>query len=293
MTRKYLHKIKKGGIRINHLKILGSLKFLQNSGINTLSISNCPNLSFDLISDTIKKLEIYKCPAQISQIQNLVQLQELQLSHTKLQNISGLKCLTNITVLDLFNNRIQDISVLRFLNCITDLTLSYNLIRNLNPLYNKHTLRHLQLSCNRITDITVLSSLCNLEEIELQYNKIVHVLALANLKHLKQLDISDNHISRKNMLPLQLNPKFNQLTDDKFHTQITRQQLPHQSEILSAHKQRNIYITTLFRTGVQKKQNKIKNKFSKVQALIQTRIQDTVHAQIAMTSQVISSFSLW
>jgi Leucine-rich repeat (LRR) protein len=114
-------------------------------------------------------------PAQvldISSLETLVYLKQLEISATWITDISPLSSLMNLLKLDLPCNQISDISALALLGKLTELDLSNNEITDISALENLKQLRRLNLSYNEITDISVLLQLPELREVAMQGNPL-------------------------------------------------------------------------------------------------------------------------
>lgn len=148
----------------------------------------------------------------ISGIENLINLKELNLCVNKITNLEPLKDMSNLTKLSLDSNEINDISALKNLTNLTMLTLCNNKITNLDSLTNLTKLQTLSLSENEITDIVPLKELSNLNTLYLAYNKINDLTPLKELSNLNVLYLQNNNF--KNIVPLKNLDKLSQLILD-------------------------------------------------------------------------------
>ena len=103
-------------------------------------------------------------------------------SGNRLSDITPLQNLTNLTDLNLGSNQISDITPLRNLTNLTRLILQYNRISDLTPLANLESLSHLSLIGNQINDITPIESLTALTTLYLDGNPIADLEPLRKLK---------------------------------------------------------------------------------------------------------------
>ncbi len=130
----------------------------------------------------------------ISPLQNLSSLQNLDLSDNKIVDISPLQNLSSLQRLELRFNQIVDISPLQNLSSLQSLDLSDNKIVDISPLQNLSSLQSLYLYANQIVDISPLQNLSSLQRLNLSNNQIVDISPLQNLSSLQSLDLSDNKI---------------------------------------------------------------------------------------------------
>ncbi len=103
-------------------------------------------------------------------------------SGNRLSDITPLQNLTNLTDLNLGSNNISDITPLRNLTNLTRLILQYNRISDITPLQNLTSLSHLSLIGNQINDVTPLENLTSLTTLYLGGNSISDLDPLRRLK---------------------------------------------------------------------------------------------------------------
>ena len=103
-------------------------------------------------------------------------------SGNRLSDITPLQTLTNLTDLNLSSNYITDITPLRNLTNLTRLILQYNQISDIKPLANLESLSHLSLIGNQINDITPIENLTSLTTLYLEGNSISDLEPLRRLK---------------------------------------------------------------------------------------------------------------
>ncbi|MCL2360665.1 MAG: leucine-rich repeat domain-containing protein [Defluviitaleaceae bacterium] len=110
----------------------------------------------------------------LSILNNLPNLVNLQLNFADIQDFSPLSRHTNLYRLALIDTQISDLSVLplQSLPNLTRLFLNRNEISDVSPLGELTTLRSLSLSDNMISDITPLAALYNLEWAEIRRNPL-------------------------------------------------------------------------------------------------------------------------
>ncbi|XP_029346421.1 uncharacterized protein LOC100575370 isoform X16 [Acyrthosiphon pisum] len=138
---------------------------------------------------------------EISDIESLAYLRELQflnLDNNKIRDIESLANLTQLAILYLYRNNIMDIKSLAHLTKLETLILSNNNISEVQngAFANFSKLQSLDLSYNFIMDIESLSHLTELETLNLSNNNISEVKngAFTNLWKLQALFLSGNKI---------------------------------------------------------------------------------------------------
>ncbi len=97
-------------------------------------------------------------------------LSRLEITGTKISDISGLAKLTQLTQLDLAGNLISDISALSNLKKLIELRLDNNLITDISPLSGLTNLKELSLTNNSISDFSPLENLPEIIRIHAQGN---------------------------------------------------------------------------------------------------------------------------
>uniref|UniRef100_A0AC35U9X7 Innexin n=1 Tax=Rhabditophanes sp. KR3021 TaxID=114890 RepID=A0AC35U9X7_9BILA len=120
----------------------------------------------------------------------------LDLTKTRITEISNLEFLTSIEELTLRWNGIKKIHNLDSLVTLTYLELYDNLIEKIENLDCLVNLKTLDLSYNRIQKIQNLGKLTKLESLFILHNKLTKIEGLETLTELTYLDIGDNHITK-------------------------------------------------------------------------------------------------
>jgi len=180
-----------GSITIENDDFLISSIFFEDANMaacvnNSVAISIHDLTTLNCTSDNITNL---------TGIEFLVNLQNLDLSDNSISDISALANLTALRTLDLFGgNSISDIGALANLTALTDLRLSSN-ISDISALINLTALTRLYLNINTISDISALANLTALTDLRLSSNNISDISALANLIALTDLRLQENNIS--------------------------------------------------------------------------------------------------
>ena len=132
---------------------------------------------------------------EISGLNNLSYLAQLDLSNNNITEIKGLDNFPNLIHLDLSNNAIIDIKGLQNLPNLVFLDLSGNNITQITGLENLKRLRILKLNRNVIREITGLDSLKDLMTLFLEQNQINEITGLDNIHKLNAIYLKGNYIS--------------------------------------------------------------------------------------------------
>ena len=141
--------------------------------LTSLSISAQPNAPTGVVN--------------LTGLEHATQLKTLTLSNyfataSKISDITPLQNLTSLTDLNLGSNSISDITPLKNLTNLTRLILQYNGISDLTPLGNLTKLKYLSLISNQISDVTPIENLTSLTELYLGSNQITNLDPLRRLK---------------------------------------------------------------------------------------------------------------
>ncbi|XP_029346420.1 leucine-rich repeat and immunoglobulin-like domain-containing nogo receptor-interacting protein 2 isoform X15 [Acyrthosiphon pisum] len=137
---------------------------------------------------------------EISDIESLAYLRELQflnLDNNKIRDIESLANLTQLAILYLYRNNIMDIKSLAHLTKLETLDLSYNEIMDIESLAHLTELETLDLSNNNISELKhgAFANLSKLQSLDLSYNFIMDIESLSHLTELETLNLSNNNIS--------------------------------------------------------------------------------------------------
>jgi len=124
----------------------------------------------------------------------LTHLQSLNISQTKVSDLSPLSSLKSLKYLSLSSAAIKEVAPLQSLQQLESLNLSYNAIEDLSGLKGLSLLSVLSLQNNRIKDIAPLQALVNLNTLYLFNNNIEDAAALRYLFKLMHLDLSENKL---------------------------------------------------------------------------------------------------
>ena len=154
-----------------------------------------PILISDLKQLTALNLGLELYVADLSGLEHLVNITELDLTQNQVTDLSPIASLTKLTSLDLAQNDITDISPLTSLTNLTFLRIQDNLVTDISPLAGLTKLTELNLWLNEISDISPLAALTDLTKINLTSNKISDLSPLASLTNVTKLELTKNEIT--------------------------------------------------------------------------------------------------
>lgn len=124
--------------------------------------------------DTLRKVkELCLRDANIVSLEGLQyaqQLEKLDLSHNKINNITPLKDLENLKNLNLAHNKITSIKEIEELKNIQELRLQDNYIQDIKPLMSLENLTVLYISDNSMRDVSMLDRISGLQTLESSNN---------------------------------------------------------------------------------------------------------------------------
>ena len=154
-----------------------------------------PILISDLKQLTALNLGLELYVADLSGLEHLVNITELDLTQNQVTDLSPIASLTKLTSLELAQNDITDISPLTSLTNLTFLRIQDNLVTDISPLAGLTKLTELNLWLNEISDISPLAALTDLAKINLTKNKISDLSPLASLTNVTKLELTKNEIT--------------------------------------------------------------------------------------------------
>ena len=132
--------------------------------------------------------------ADLSGIERLTALVELELIGNDISDISLLAGLTDLEILGLNANDLTDISPLSGLSRLENLDLDNNNLSGVAPLSSLTAMKYMDLHSTGISDISALTGLTNLLVLDLKLNSIVDVSAIAGMNQLANLYLDRNDI---------------------------------------------------------------------------------------------------
>ena len=154
-----------------------------------------PILISDLTQLTTLNLGLELYVADLSGLEHLVNITELDLTQNQVTDLSPIASLTKLTSLDLAQNDITDISAFTSLTNLTFLRIQDNLVTDISPLAGLTKLTELNLWTNEISDISSLAALTDLAKINLTKNQISDLSPLASLTNVARLELITNEIT--------------------------------------------------------------------------------------------------
>ncbi|CAL6004811.1 Conserved_hypothetical protein [Hexamita inflata] len=214
--QKYKDSVVDGILQINNDQNLTSIEFTELIGqkkVTELIIINCNNLKLDRCpkakNSAVTKLTINCCGLNdLTGLQVMTQLTQLNLSLNKISNLSILASLVNLTSLDLGQNNIANISVLSNFKQLRALDLSENLLEDISSLRDLVQMEELDLSYGKLKSISDLVAMVNLKYLNISFNEICSIDSLA-----KMLNITYLNISRNKIISINVCEKFTKLFD--------------------------------------------------------------------------------
>ncbi|CAL6061886.1 leucine_Rich Repeat (LRR)-containing protein [Hexamita inflata] len=196
MQQKYINEYAESRLKIQSDDQLKYISFVNIFPIFRLEVHSCVNISFQFSTPNITCLAVRM---------------------SKVTQLSGLNQMQQLVELQLYANNISDLSPLRFLTNLVKLDLAYNQITNINPLKALTNLQYLILSGNKIQCIFCLKYLTNLMHLDISQNQIINISPLSQLQNIRFLFMQQNQIisiSPLNSLKLtNVNLQFNFITD--------------------------------------------------------------------------------
>lgn len=122
--------------------------------------------------------------SEIEGLEKLINLEELDLRKNNISEIKGLNTLTNLTILNLRKNQISEIKGLEKLINLKKLNLSENNISEIKGLDHLKNLEYLNLNLNNISEIKGFENLTNLLHLDMFRNTFTEIKGLENLTKL-------------------------------------------------------------------------------------------------------------
>ena len=182
------------GLEENQITDLSPLQNLKK--LNGIGISGNPVTDVSPLAGLISLEGIAARNTRITDFSPLANLRRLQwIEFGNDPTISTLPSLTGIKTLsrlEITGTKISDISGLAELTQLKELNLEGNLISDISALSNLKKLIELRLDSNQITDISPLSGLTNLREVNLRNNAISDFSPLENLPEIITINAQGN-----------------------------------------------------------------------------------------------------
>lgn len=143
-----------------------------------------------------------KSIADLSGIENLINLQQLNLDKNFISDITPLKGLTSLATLSLGDNQISDLTPLKGLTNLIYLELNNNQISDITPLKGLTNLDRLLLNYNNITDLSIVKGLTNLTWLCIEGTKVSDISPLWGLTKFTNLDLWNTQIRDLDVIAL-------------------------------------------------------------------------------------------
>ncbi|CAL6062127.1 Leucine_rich repeats-containing protein [Hexamita inflata] len=193
---KYKAQVKDQKLIIQNDATLLSIEFSEHLDVHELVVMNCYNLILERCPKNITKLTINSCNlSDLSGIEIMTQLINLNLSMNQLKQIEKLAPLEGLTCLDLGQNNIDDISVLSNFKKLNTLDISQNLVSDISSIAVLTQIKILDISYNLISKLDDISALINIERLNVSKNNIASIDCLGNMVDLIYLNISMNQVT--------------------------------------------------------------------------------------------------
>lgn len=130
----------------------------------------------------------------LDELQEMNSLKKLKLDFNNIGSLDPLQNLTSLEFLDLENNQVSSLSPILSLTKINMLDVRANQISDLRGISSMEGLKELLLGRNQIQDITPVVGLENLQTLGFGHNQVRDISALSSLKSLRKLTMGDNQI---------------------------------------------------------------------------------------------------
>ncbi len=132
--------------------------------------------------------------SDISPLQDLKYLRELNIGATNVSDLSPLQELKNLRELNIGATNVSDLSPLQELKNLRELYLWETDVTDLSPLKNLEKLEVLHLWETDISDLSPLKSLKNLRELDLRNTRVSDISPLQDLKNLEKIDLRGTEV---------------------------------------------------------------------------------------------------
>ncbi|CAL6073294.1 Conserved_hypothetical protein [Hexamita inflata] len=160
MIRKFKDKVQNGSLEISFDNNVTSFGFVDQFKLNSLKITNCPNLTLERTPKLLQYLTINECGLQCTEgIQNATQLTSLNLQNNLINDLKDLDKLTLLQNLDISNNQLFDITNVGKLMKLQTLNLQNNKLMICKPLEALKLLTNLQIDGNMLQDLIYVKKL--------------------------------------------------------------------------------------------------------------------------------------
>lgn len=166
------------------------------SRLHSLEVLDCRPLgSLEALASksTLRRLRVpHSDVADLRPLESLDKLEELDVSYTKVVDVSALGRLPNLRRLYLQGTGVFDLRPLSRCSALEELVLDDCPVRDVGPLAQLPNLKHLRLP--RVPDLGPVAGAHNLATLHVHVGPRQRLLPLAMLERLVQLDVVDDHI---------------------------------------------------------------------------------------------------
>jgi internalin A len=138
--------------------------------------------------------------ADLSPVQSLKQLVQVDCSHTQVKDLAPLANLQNLNLLKCSSAQVADLGPLSNLQSLNSLDCSSTQVADLGPLSNLQSLNSLDCSSTQVADLGPLSNLQSLKELRCSDTQVKDLGPLAKLQSLNSLNCSYTQV--KDLGPL-------------------------------------------------------------------------------------------
>lgn len=157
-------------------------------------------LSYEWQAIFKRKLNIIDS-VQFSDIQNIISIEELDLSNNRyIQTIEPLAQLNDLKLLNLSGTATDDLTPIRNLTELVELNLSHTTITDLTPLRYSTGLIRLDISHTPVADISVMEKMPLLQNLEMSGTKTTDFFPLVHLTQLVHLNLDETTFSDASLL---------------------------------------------------------------------------------------------
>ncbi|CAL6011216.1 Chain_A [Hexamita inflata] len=266
--------------QIGQLTNLEVLNLSNNKGVDLTPVCKLKSLT---------KLSLRHCDLKnIGQIIFLTNLEVLDISSNKI-NITPLNSLVGLIQLDLSMCGLTQLRALKPLINLQNLKLSFNYFINITELQYLKNITHLNLFCCNLVSIYVLRPLVNVENLEISNNNNIVYLDVNpnNMQKLQIFAAGQNRISDFSSIIKHKN--YNNLDQKGMRCfDISNQDYPHEEELSLADKMRFIERPNIQLKEIQSVHQFLKTSFNNFQKQINSVINSQNHIQF--TSSVAHLF---
>ena len=180
---------------LDPLSKLGSLHSLDISKTNISDLYPIRNL-VDLEDLNISNTPVNNLDALVYSMA----LQNLDLSNTKVYSLLPLSNLVNLKVLNLASTQIDDIQALSSLKMLVDLKIKGTMVSDLSPIKQQLSLSYLNIDDCPIADISAVENLTELKIFSCNNTIVNNLKALSKLKNLNVIYCENTEITNLNAL---------------------------------------------------------------------------------------------